>query len=333
MESLLEKISQAKKAEENESYFSAAIYYKEGLSLAIKNNDSKLIKLCRTKIVEMNKRSIDSGKDFQTIESESKLLEEEQEQLREKIESIIKLEDLNKIFKTIGQNPYFCPDVDEVERQSKDSIPIFSILGTSTTISSDGHVLRGSSDPQYSWFAEIYRISQSIIMNLYLNRIFYMLIKDKKITSRSLPKYFSQSKLFNYNQLKIITVGLKHYLKEDYVSALHILIPQFEAFLLSIAQQFQLNVVAHDKKGEDISTRTITLSETHLDDKEFNKVFGKNFCRQVKFVLFEQMGYKLRHKIAHGDIKVEECNFQNTTLVLYLYLYLLGRFTIKKKHE
>lgn len=330
MDNLNLEIERAEKAEKSENYFSAAIYYKRSLELAIKNSDSKFIHHCRRKIVEMNKKSIDSGKDFQTVESESKLSEEEQQQLKEKIESIVNLEDLNKIFKIIGQNPYFCPDVDEVERQSKDSIPISSFLGTSTTISSEGHILRGSSDPQYSWFAEIYRISQSIIMNLYLNRIFYMLIKDKKITSRSLPRYFSQSRLFNEDQLKIITAGLKHYLKEDYVSALHILIPQFEAFLLSIAQKFQLNIIAHDKKGEDVSTRTITLSEIHLDDKEFNKVFGKNFCRQVKFVLFEQMGYKLRHKIAHGDIKNGECNFQNANLILYLYLYLLARFKVKQ---
>jgi hypothetical protein len=92
-----------------------------------------------------------------------------------------------------------------------------------------------------------------------------------------------------------------------------------------------LDVVAHEKRGEDVSTRTITLSESHLDSDDFQKVFGKNFCRQVKFVLFEQMGYKLRHKIAHGDIKSGECNYQNANLIIYLYLYLLGRFKLTKK--
>jgi hypothetical protein len=331
MEDLTSIIESAEKAKNNQSYFSAAIYYKNGLNKAIKNNDSKSIKLCRKMIVEMNKKSIDSGKDYQTIESEAQFSETQQEQLRKHVESIVKIEDTNQILKMIGRNPHYCPNIDEVEIQSKESIPIFSILGTSTTISSDGHVLRGSSDPQYAWFAEIYRISQGIIMSLYLNRIFYMLIKDKKITSRSLPKYFYESKLFDEDHLKIITIGLKCYLKKDYVSALHILIPQFEAFLLSIAQQFQLDIVAHEKKGEDVSTRTIILSENHLDSDGFQKVFGKNYCRQVKFVLFEQMGYKLRHKLAHGDIKSGECNFQNATLILYLYLYLLGRFKKKEK--
>jgi len=330
MKDLNSIIDNAKKTEKSGSYFSAAIYYKEGLKNAIRKNDSKNIKYCRKKTVEMNKKSIDSGKDFQTIESEAKLSQEEQMRLKKLIESIVKLEDVNKILKIIGKNPYFCPDVDEVEKQSKDSIPLFSILGASTTISSNGHILRGGSNAQYSWFAEMYRINQGIIMSLYLNRIFYMLIKDKKITTKSLPKYFSDSKLFNENQLKIITLGLKHYLKEDYISALHVLIPQFEAFLLSIAQQFKIEIVAHDKKGDDISTRTITLSETHLDMESFHKVFGKNYCRQVKFILFEQIGYKLRHKIAHGDIDVRECNFQNTSLILYLYLYLLARFRVKQ---
>lgn len=333
MKDLNSIIDNAEKAERNDSYFSAAIYYKEGLENAIRKNDSKMIKHCRKKVVEMNKKSVESGKDFQTIESEAKLSQEEQERLKKLIESIVKLEDVNKTLKIIGKNPYFCPNLDEVERQSKKSIPIFSLFGTSTVISPEGHVLRGSSDPQYSWFAEMYRISQGIIMSLYLNRIFYMLIKDKKITTRSLPKYFSDSKLFNENQLEIIIIGLKHYLKEDYVSALHILIPQFEAFLLSIAQQFQLEIVAHDKKGDDISTRTITLSDTHLDMESFHKVFGKNYCRQVKFILFEQMGYKLRHKIAHGEINSKECNFQNANIILYLYLYLLSRFKLKEKEN
>lgn len=331
MEDVNTVIEKAERAEENQSYFASAIYFKEGLEKAIKNNDSKLIKYCRKKVVEVNKKSIDSGKDFQTIESEAKLSDEEQGRLTKLIESIVKLDDIYKIFKIIGQNPYFCPNVDEVERQSKESIPIFSILGTSTTISPEGHVLKGSSDPQYSWFSEMYRISQGIIMSLYLNRIFYMLIRDKKITIRSLPKYFSDSKLFDEDRLEIVSIGLRHYLKEDYVSALHILIPQFESFLLSIAIKMGLDVVAHEKRGEDVSTRTITLSESHLDSDGFQKVFGKNYCRQVKFVLFEQMGYKLRHKIAHGDIKSEECNYQNANLIIYLYLYLLGRFKLTKK--
>lgn len=69
------------------------------------------------------------------------------------------------------------------------------------------------------------------------------------------------------------------------------------------------------------------------NDKEFKNIFGEDFCMQIKFILFEQLGYKIRHKVAHGEIKFNECNFQNTTLVLYLYLSLLGRIEIKEKTE
>lgn len=165
-----------------------------------------------------------------------------------------------------------------------------------------------------------------------MNRIFYTLIKNKKLTTNELSEYFSHSGLFEPNQLKIVNVGLEKYFKEDYVSAHHILVPQFEFFLLHFARRLGISTVVLDTKL-DVATRTLTLSETHLDSEEFQKVFGENFCRQVKFVLFEPLGYKIRHKVAHGEISFEECNFQTVTLILYLYLFLLGRIGVKENHE
>ena len=165
-------------------------------------------------------------------------------------------------------------------------------------------------------------------MEIYLNRIFYMLIKNKRLTINELSKYFSHSGLFDPNQLKIVDIGLGKYFEEDYVSALHILVPQFEFFLLHCARRLGISTVVLDTKL-DVATRTLTLSENHLDSEEFKKIFGGNFCRQVKFVLFEPLGYKIRHKVAHGEISFKECNFQTATLILYLYLFLLGRIGVK----
>ena len=167
-------------------------------------------------------------------------------------------------------------------------------------------------------------------MDIYLNPIFYSLIrKNKKLTFKVLSEYFVNSGLMDTNQLEIVDIGLEKYFEEDYVSALHILVPQFEAFLLDVAKKLGINIVALDTKL-DVATRTLTLSEVHLDSDDFKKVFGENLCRQIKFILFEPLGYKLRHKIAHGEISYNECNFQNMTLILYLYLVLLARIKPKK---
>ncbi len=327
---LTDKIIEAKRAEESGNYFNASVFYKEALELAIKANDSKSIKLCKSKVVEMNKASIDSGKDYKEVEISVDMSEENQRGIKENIEKIINLKDANKILQAIGCIPWFCPDIKEIERQAIDTTPIFYQFGNLQTVNDSGHSLSGGSDPRYSWFMDTYNRTQQFIMRIYLNRIFYMLIKDNKITKNELSEYFSNSNLFDSNQLKIINSGLERYSAEDYVSALHILVPQFEFFLLHCARNLGISTVVLDTK-RDIATRTLTLSETHLDSEEFKKVFGENFCKQVKFILFEPLGYKIRHKVAHGEISPDECSFQTVTLILYLYLFLLGRVSTKKE--
>lgn len=329
---LLQKIKEAERTEQSESYFSAAILYKDALALAQKLKDSKSVKRCKAKVVEMNKKSIESGKDFQEHEFSHELSDEHQKQLKNFIIGFLKINDKSLVLKKIGIHPYFVPKIKDIEATSKKSTPIAYQFATLTTISSDGHALRGGSLGEYSWLMQMYDLTQKQIMSLYINKIMYMLIHNNpygnKMSIIEISDYFIKSKLFDKSRLKITLTGLDSYFKEDYVSALHILVPQFESFLLDIASKLGINIVALDT-SVDTATRTKTLSERDFDSAEFISIFGEDLCRQIKFVLFEPMGYKLRHKIAHGEISVEECNFQNVTLILYLYLVILARVTVK----
>jgi hypothetical protein len=331
---LVDLISQAKSAEENGSYFSAAIYYKDALELADKLQDSKSIKLCKNKVVEMNKKSIESGNDFKEHEFQYQLSDEQHKSLVAFLDGILKTKDINKILKIIGQHSDFMPKVRDVQALSEKNMPLTYQFATLTSVSDAGHALRGGSIAGYSWFMQMYDLSQKQIYQLSLGRLMHMLLHSdstgENLTIEKLTDYFSESKLFTPDQLKIVLVGLDKYLEKDYVSAMHILVPQFESLFLNIAQGFGIQIVSLDKK-RDIATRTTTLSEYHLDSDEFKNIFGEDFCQQIKFILFEPMGYKIRHKVAHGEIKVNECNFANTTLILYLYLVLLARIKVKSQ--
>lgn len=333
---LNKKIEEAKSAENSESFFSAAIIYKEALGMAKKNEDSISIKICKTKVVEMNKKSIESGKDFQEHEFVHNLTQDQTNSLKKFIVGILEIDDKNRVLKIIGQHPDFMPKVKSVTALAKKTIPITYQFATLTTISDEGHDLRGGSVAEYSWFIQMYDLSLKQIMTLCLNRLMYMLINGnpygKTMKIEEVLDYFSKSELFAPNQSEIISLGIKKYYEEDYVSALHILVPQFESFLLKVANHLGIDIVALDT-SVDISTRTKTLSERDFDSEDFIKIFGEDLCRQIKFVLFEPMGYRLRHKIAHGDITLKECNFQNTTLILYLYLTILGRVKVKNPGE
>jgi len=321
------KIEEAVRAEEADQFLNAAFFYRDALKLAVKLGDSQLIKLCKVKVVEMNKKAIESGKDFNEIEVTQEFTKEEQWAIKKIIDSIIKSNDPKTILQVIGVHPIFSMNLKETEDLANKTLPVFYQFGNTSTISDEGHSVSGSSDPKYAWFMDTYGRNQLLILNVYLARLMYKLMFDKnfktRITLQSMSEYFSNSRIINSENLEIILVGLQKYFEKDYVSAMHILVPQFEALFLSIAQKCGIDIVAVDQ-NRDIATRTRTLSDYHLDSNVFKAVFGVDFCRQIKFILFEPLGFKIRHKVAHGEISPGECNFTNVTLIIYLYLVLFS---------
>lgn len=328
------KLDNAREAEKSEDFFRAAFLYRDVLEAAIKEGDSDIIKLCKNKSVEMNKKSIASGKDFKKVSFTQELPEDKKKAHEEFISKFLNQGDLKTILRAIGRYPFFFPKVADVQKTTNNTMPISYQIASLSTISNNGHTLRGSSDGNYAWFMKMYDLNQQLIMTLYVGRIIYELIENKpngnNLTADILLDYFNNSGVIEEGNLKIISVGLQKYFDRDYISALHILVPQFESVFLKTSEKCGIDIVALDQK-QGIATRTKTLSEYYLDSDEFKKVWGEDFCRQIKFILFEQLGYRIRHKIAHGEIIKEECNFQNTTLILYLYLVLLSRVNIKSE--
>ncbi len=325
---LQNRLTQAKEAEFSEDFFRAAFFYKDALAAALKLGDSGSIKLCKNKIVEMNKKSIASGKDFKELSVQQELSEDEKKEYEKFISQFLSPGDLAIILTAIGKHPFFFPKLTEVQERAIKTMPLAYQLANLSTISNGGHNLRGSSDGPYAWFMTMYEMSQQLIMNLYIGRIIYELMENNpnglSLNIKELSEYFSKAGIFDEKNLKIILIGLEKYFNNDYISAMHILVPQFEAVFLKTSEKLGIDIVALDQK-QGLATRTKTLSETYLESDEFKNVWGEDLCRQIKFILFEQMGYRIRHKVAHGEILPAECNFQNTTLILYLYLVLLAR--------
>jgi hypothetical protein len=334
-EELQDKLTIAKNAEDKEDFFSASFFYRDALLEAIKKNDSETIRLCKNKSVEMNKKSITSGKDFKEFSFTQEFPEDKKKTHEKFIEDFLGRGDTKIILREIGRHFLFHPRVADVKLTAGKTMPISYQVASLTTISNEGHTLRGSSDGEYAWFIKMYDVHQQLAMLLYVGRIIHEIMEnnsnDNNLNIKNLSEYFSDSGIFEETNLKIILVGLQKYFDKDYISALHILVPQFENVFLKMSEELGIDIVALDQR-QGLSTRTRVLSEMHLDSEEFKKVWGEDFCRQLKFVLFEPMGYKIRHKVAHGEIQPSECNFENVTLVLYFYLVLLGRIS-KKANE
>jgi hypothetical protein len=320
-EELDAKFKQAQDAEGTGDFFIAAHHYKEALSAARDLNDSQSIVLCKKKVVEMNQKSEDSFKKFSVEQNISN------EEVNKVVDPILE-GSLEEVLRKIGKHPFLFPRIQQVEEKAKGSMPIAYQVASISTISENGHLVQGGADGSYSWMMKLYGIHQGLITELYLNRIFNGLA-SKGFSEESLLSYLRSRKIFPENNLKVISVGIERYFAEDYVSALHILIPQFESVFLFISEKRGIDVLALNR-GEEISTQFKALSAKHLSSEAFQNEWGRDFCKQLKFVLFEPLGDMLRHKVAHGQIKKEECTLQKVNLILYFYLVLVARIGIKQ---
>lgn len=321
-------IEKANDLETNGDFFAASFYYKEALRSAIKTNDSTSIKILKNKLVEVNKKSIKSGKDFKEISIEHEVNEDEAKILEEFISKLTSLTDIDDVLKKIGNSLSFCPKLNVVKEMAKKTTPISYAFASTSTISSEGHLVSGGDNGNVSWFMQMYDLSQKIIINLYLTPLLKKLLTltggGATLTFDSVFDYFQKTNIIESRNVELIKIGLKDYFFGDYVSCLHVLIPQFESVFLGLSEKCGIDIVALDQKI-GIATRTKTLSDRYLSSEEFINIWGEDFCFQIKFVFFEPLGYKLRHKIAHGEILKEECNFDNCNLVIYFFLVLLGR--------
>lgn len=318
-------LEQARGAEQAANFLSAAHYYKEALKIARNLSDSASITLCKNKIVEMNQKA---QKDFKRLSVRTELSKEQLEEIQKIVNSILD-GDLETILQKIGVNPYLFPHIQRVEQSAQKTSPVILQMVSLSIIDSDGHLIRGGNNSNYAWIMKTYGIQQGMISELYLKRIFDGLI-EKGFNENSLMSYLRSKDIFPENNLAVIATGVNRYFAGDYVSALHILIPQFENVFLLLSERLGIDIIALNR-GKEISTQLKTLSVEYLSSEPFQNKWGRDFCEQIKFVLFEPLGYMLRHKVSHGQITVAECTPQMANLIMYFFLVLAAIVT--KKHE
>lgn len=329
----LQKLNKAKEYEGRSSFWEAAQKYQEALLEFNKLSSFESEKgLCKKKIREMNAKK---SEDFKEVSAEHEFTDEQKKQLNDFINSFVAIENTKELLDKIGGDRAFCPNYARVQTSSQENMPVSFLIANLTTQDAEGNLIRGGHDPNAVSFTQNYGIEQGLIIRLYLLPIFHR-IMDEKLNIQNLSDYFRSKEIFTEDFLKILDVAIERFFAADYVSTLHILVPKFEKVFLDLTGALEGSadtIAARTQKGakEQVWTQDRTLSEDFLKNETTRKIWGEDFCEQITFVFFSPLGYKLRHKIAHGYSKINELNFQSSVLVLYFFLVLAARVKKVKK--
>ncbi|MBP2658120.1 MAG: hypothetical protein H6Q69_1152 [Firmicutes bacterium] len=176
-------------------------------------------------------------------------------------------------------------------------------------------------------FRRHYIMCLSLGVNLLLIPIFELL-KEKGLTAESIIEVYKKWDFYNYKREELLQTGVQRLLDGDYVSALHVLVPQFEACLRDMFF------------GADVATTVVrpgiiqheqVMTEFLLRD-EVKEALGEDFHTYICTVMISQDGWNLRNDIAHGLAMRSVFDISHALVVFHLFIRLFN-YGLKKASE
>lgn len=324
-------IQEAKDLEKRSLHWEASEKYRDALlDLNKTKGMNKEKALCKRKIREMN---ILKAETFTKVPFQLELSDRER---RETDLFMLSLEEksIDDALEAIGKSLIFHPDHSLIADEAKQAPSIFFQITNFDTQDEQGNFVQGGNDPNLVSMNQIYMMDQIKKSYLLLEPTVSSFMQERNLSHEDLFGYFSSRDIFSKDTLATISAGCQRFFAADYISALCVLVPVFEgAFFEMMAQvggNHDLIKAQMQKKSKGkVWTQDRTLGEDLMKSQEVKGVLGDNFCEHVAFSYFSPLGIKLRHKIAHGEMREEEYNIQNATLALY---FLLTLVSCKKVH-
>jgi hypothetical protein len=105
----------------------------------------------------------------------------------------------------------------------------------------------------------------------------------------------------------------------DFVSALHLLVPQIEDMVRWHLKVRGVKTTTLDSKGIETENALGTLMESY----ETNQVFGEDMAFEFKALLCDPFGHNLRNELAHGLLDYEACESAYAVYAWWLGLRIM----------
>jgi hypothetical protein len=212
-------------------------------------------------------------------------------------------------------------DAASVEKQTLDekATSPFMFAVPNFVIDDDRKVFQSDSDDDSFKFMANHEYKMALIkVQVLLERVFHVLTEERGLKAEDFFSFLRRWPILDERNAALLEVGIERFFARDYVSTLHILVPQLECCVRRMFAKagYPTTII---KKGTTQQEQTFTK---FLEREEVKDFLGTNFHRYLEMVMVDQTGLNLRNDIAHGLIKPEDCNETNAQTVLHLLLML-----------
>jgi len=256
--------------------------------------------------------------DLKTIQVETKI---EQKEIDSWLQGLIVRDNLQQAL--INTTIYFIPKADAartlLEKLKRDA-PLLSLTNV-LVIKKDGTPTAkiGSIDED-----EEGRLHQQLNQTIGFYQPFLLMAFDeiKRVYSPQVDQiveFLALSPLFGDEKDTLLKQGIEAYLQQDYVKAIHVLIPQIERIMRKLLPLVGVPIL---KTVRDSGVMDAKGMNDILREHRVRNAFGENIWRYLFVVYVDKRGMNLRNDLAHGLLSVAAFNKAVADCVFHTLLVL-----------
>lgn len=183
----------------------------------------------------------------------------------------------------------------------------------------DGRIISKSANPEDNLSLQIrrnYSLSLSYISQLLLIEVLNILCSHASNSVEALLKIYEGWDFYNKDREIVLRTGFTRLFEGDYISAMHVLVPHFEACLRDMCSDAGICTIV----SKDGIYQEQVLNEL-LRREEVKVLLQEDMHHYIETVMVSQNSFNLRNNIAHGLIN--SSMFTETTAAIVLHMYTL----------
>jgi hypothetical protein len=194
-------------------------------------------------------------------------------------------------------------------------------LFTTSVVDEKGRVLAKVGGIEHDLEGQLLlHISNSLQMSSFFIRHLLMKMEEKGIISKeTILDFLKKSPVFDEKRLIFIEKGLEAFFVKDYITAIHLLIPQIENAIRTIIEKTGGLVLKPARNNGGFHLKTF---DELLRDEELKKSLGEDFANYFRILFTEQRGWNLRNDVCHGIANPGHFNYASADRVLHALLCL-----------
>lgn len=172
---------------------------------------------------------------------------------------------------------------------------------------------------------DFYNLNLQMKWNMRLFPIFIGMMEKYRLTQSSIMHHISQWELIDQTRLPMISKAIDRFFQNDYISSIHILVPQIEHQIRYMFEMIGYSTT-NTPKGKSQEEQTLSA---FLREEFVIKKLGIDVTKYFEILFTAKIGLNIRNNIAHGFLESKNFNLGFNIIVIYS-LILLTRFRPQK---